>query len=162
MHLHRVKIVWTLARLATATCLPLLAAVATLWHRCGLHGCPDINRLDAYFSVHASVILDRSGQELARLSRAERVKVRLDSLPAYLPAAFVAVEDQRFWRHHGVDWHRVAGATYHDLREHSVAEGSSTITMQLARNVFPDRLPAARRTLSRKFAEARVAQLIED
>lgn len=97
-----------------------------------------------------------------RLPPVRRVKVRLDSLPAYVPAAFVAMEDQRFWHHHGIDWHRVAGAAYHNVRELAIEQGSSTITMQLARNVFPDRLPASERTMSRKLAEARVAQLIED
>src|SRR5258708_12775035 len=72
----------------------------------------------------------------------------------------MGVEDQRFFEHHGIDWHRVAGALWHDVRTFSPREGSSTITMQLARNVFPDRLTRAR-TLRRKIAEMIVARRIE-
>lgn len=138
-----------------------LAAVAVLWTRCGLRGCPDIAHLDDDNRNGATIIKDRSGNELARIPPLLHIKISIDSLPDYLPAAFVAMEDRRFWQHHGIDWRRVAGAAVHNVRALSIEQGSSTITMQLARNVFPDRLPANQRTLSRKFEEARVAQMIE-
>jgi penicillin-binding protein 1A len=87
--------------------------------------------------------------------------VGLDSLPKHVGDAFVAVEDKRFWKHGGVDWRRVLGALVSNVKAGGVAEGSSTITMQLARNVFPDKLPASERTLARKLGEARVAREIE-
>jgi penicillin-binding protein 1A len=134
---------------------------AVFWTRCGVRGCPDIAHLGEDNLSGVTVIKDRSGKELARIPPSQHVKIALDSMPGYLPAAFIAMEDQRFWKHHGIDWRRVAGAAYHNVRELSIEQGSSTITMQLARNVFPDRLPASQRTLSRKFEEARVAQMIE-
>jgi penicillin-binding protein 1A len=137
------------------------AAVAVLWMRCGLRGCPDIAHLDDDHRDGATVIKDRSGNEVARIPPLQHIKISIDSVPGYVPAAFVAMEDQRFWKHHGIDWRRVAGAAYHNIRALSIEQGSSTITMQLARNVFPDRLPASQRTISRKFEEARVAQMIE-
>jgi len=152
---------WRVSQLLAVTFVLGLIVAAVLWMRCGLRGCPDISRLDEDNLDGATVIVDRSGTELARIPPQKHVEIKLDSLPAYVPAAFVAMEDQRFWQHHGIDWRRVAGAAYHNLRELRIGQGSSTITMQLARNAFPDRLPASERTMSRKFAEGRVAQMIE-
>ncbi len=146
------------AAIATAVVAVLLAS---LWYTCGFRGCPDVEKLRAYIPDQASVVLDRRGAEVAKLYRVDRRIVPLDSLPKYVPAAFVAVEDRRFYSHHGVDWARVPGAVMVDLRRHGFAQGFSTITMQLARNLFPDRLPAAERSPLRKLAEMRVATAIE-
>ncbi|HEX7090586.1 MAG TPA: PBP1A family penicillin-binding protein [Longimicrobiales bacterium] len=154
------------ARGVLVTLVLLLAlaagAVWALWERCGLQGCPDVDVLNGYIPDEASVILDRDGAELGKLYRVRRSVVPLDSLPAYVPQAFIAVEDQRFWEHDGVDWRRVVGAAWANVRAFGIEEGFSTITMQLARNVFPDRLPHDERTLSRKLAEMRVAREIEE
>ena len=153
--------IWRLARILASTFVLLLVIAAVLWTRCGIRGCPDIGHLDDDSPNGATIIKDRSGLEIARMPPLLRVRIQLDSLPGYVPAAFVAMEDRRFWRHHGIDWRRVAGAAYHNLRSFGIEQGSSTITMQLARNAFPDRLPASQRTMSRKLAEARVALMIE-
>ena len=69
-----------------------------------------------------------------------------------------AIEDRRFFEHGGVDYHRIAGALYHDLFGHSrVTEGGSTITMQLARGFFLS--PA--RTLQRKLSEILITFQLE-
>lgn len=149
------------SQLLAGTFVLVLVIGSVLWVRCGVHGCPDIAHLGDDNLDGATLIKDRAGNELARIPPLQHIKISIDSMPAYVPAAFVAMEDQRFWQHHGIDWHRVAGAAYHNIRELSIDQGSSTITMQLARNVFPDRLPASRRTIARKFEEARVAQMIE-
>jgi 1A family penicillin-binding protein len=139
----------------------LVVTAFVLWQRCGIHGCPDVERLRGYMPDEASVVLDRNGEELGKLFVTRRTVVPLDSLPETVPNAFIAIEDQRFWSHGGVDWRRVAGAMMQNVRRGGVTEGSSTITMQLARNVFPDQLPASQRTMTRKLAEARVARQIE-
>jgi penicillin-binding protein 1A len=144
-----------------AVTLVLTLGIAVLWTRCGLRGCPNIAHLSEDSLNGTTVIKDRSGNEIARIPPLQHITISIDSIPGYVPAAFVAMEDQRFWKHRGVDWWRVAGAAYHNIRELSIEQGSSTITMQLARNAFPDRLPASQRTLQRKFEEARVAQMIE-
>jgi 1A family penicillin-binding protein len=131
------------------------------WTRCGWRGCPDVERLHAYQPGGASKLFDRNGREFAELRPVEAETAPLKSIPKHVRDAFVAVEDQRFYDHGGVDWRRVGGATVANLRAAGVAEGFSTITMQLARNVFPDRLRASQRTLLRKFAEVRVAYAIE-
>jgi len=136
--------------------------LASAWYTCGFRGCPNVAKLRGYIPQQASVVLDRRGSEIGKLYRVNRRIVPLDSLPRYVPEAFVAVEDKRFYHHHGVDWQRVPGAVLADLRHHGFAQGFSTITMQLARNLFPNRLPAAEKSPLRKLAEMRVAMRIED
>jgi 1A family penicillin-binding protein len=132
-----------------------------LYANCGTGGCPDIRQLTAYQPGGAPVLLDRHGEKFADLAPYERVIVSLDSLPPHVANAFIAVEDRRFFRHNGVDWQRVLGAALANVRARGVTQGSSTIPMQLARNIFPRELPGTERTYKRKLQEARVAQQIE-
>lgn len=132
-----------------------------LYATCGLRGCPDPSRLVAYQPGGASILLDRHGKKFADLAPVEREMIKLSSLPDFVPAAFVAVEDKRFFRHHGVDWTRVMGAAIRDIGSGDLDQGSSTITMQLSRNIFSDRLKASDKSLRRKLFEARVAKRIE-
>ena len=123
-------------------------------------GCPPVESLRDYRPPQASLVLDSEGKLLARLAPEERIVVPLAAMSPLLVRVFLAVEDQRFYQHRGIDWRRVGGALLRDLRTLSFREGSSTISMQLARNVFPDRLTRAR-TLRRKLAEMIVARRIE-
>jgi penicillin-binding protein 1A len=138
-----------------------IVALSVLYMRCGLHGCPDVNMLKGYMPDQASVVLDRNGTEIAKLFVTRRTFVPIDSIPKETQNAFVAIEDQRFWTHGGVDWKRVVGALIRNVKSRGIEEGSSTITMQLARNIFPNQLPASQRTLWRKLGEAHVARQIE-
>ena len=133
-----------------------------LWERCGVRGCPNVERLASYQPGGASVLLDREGRVFADLAPVQREVVELESLPERVPQAFVAVEDKRFYEHNGVDARRFVGALLANIRARGVSEGFSTITMQLARNVFPDRLPGQQRTPKRKLLEVRVAREIEE
>ena len=144
-----------------AVVIAFILICGVMWQRCGIRGCPDVGRLKGYMPDEASTIMDYRGQEVGKLFLTRRFIVSIDSLPKYVPDAFVAMEDQRFYQHHGVDWKRVLGAAFHDVKAGGIEQGSSTITMQLARNVFPDQLPANKRTFFRKIAEARVAKEIE-
>ena len=139
-----------------------VGAPLTLWERCGIMGCPDVGRLVSFQPDGAPVVLDRNGVVLARLMPVQRQVVSLADLPPHVPEAFIAVEDRRFRSHGGVDWVRVVGAAVANVRAGGVRQGSSTITMQVARNVFPDRIRAQDRTFRRKLVEARVAREIED
>ncbi|MSR36104.1 MAG: hypothetical protein EXR95_05590, partial [Gemmatimonadetes bacterium] len=146
-----------------AIALAVVAAIALVsWSRCGVNGRPDVAALAAYQHGGGPMLLDRTGKPLARLTPLARKTVAIASLPAYLPEAFIAVEDKRFRDHDGVDWRRVPGALVANVRSRGVAQGFSTITMQLARNVFPERLPFQQRTLKRKLLEIRVAGAIEN
>src|SRR5262245_43762392 len=149
--------------LNVATCRIGMLLVGTLiaWNPSGVRGFPDVNRLKAYMPNQASTVVDSRGREVGKLFLTRSVIVSIDSLPDYVPNAFIAMEDKRFWQHHGIDWRRVLGAAYTNAKSMGVKEGSSTITMQLARNAFPDHLPMNQRTMLRKTAEARVAHQIE-
>jgi 1A family penicillin-binding protein len=149
---------WLLLALA---CL-LAVAVGAAWQTCGFADCPDVTLLDRLQPRAASLLLDRHGTPFAQLSPVEHRVVRLHEMPNHVTEAFLAVEDQRFHEHGGVDLRRVGGALLANLREGGVAEGASTVTMQLARNLFPRALPAEERSVRRKLLEMRVAYAIED
>ena len=138
-----------------------LAVLVRAWQTCGFAECPSVERLTTYQPGGASLLLDRYGEPFASLSPIQREVVSLRSLPPVVAQAFLAVEDQRFLQHHGVDWRRVVGATLANLRAGSFREGFSTITMQLARNVFPEKIQAEERTAARKLREIKVAREIE-
>ncbi len=74
--------------------------------------------------------------------------------------AFIITEDKRFYSHHGIDCVRVFGAAAHNVVSRGFAQGFSTITMQLARNLFPEKI-SREKTLIRKLRETKVARAIE-
>jgi penicillin-binding protein 1A len=138
-----------------------LSGFAWLWFApCGMGGCAPVNDLEKY-QAEGSQLFDREGDPMGTLATVNRRVVALDSLPEYLPKAVLAVEDRRFYDHGGVDWKRFAGAMMRNVRAGGVEEGGSTITMQLARNLFPDRLDYRDRSMGRKVMEVRVARQIE-
>ncbi|MDQ3388920.1 MAG: PBP1A family penicillin-binding protein [Gemmatimonadota bacterium] len=137
-----------------------LGALVWLWPRCSGAACPSVAALRDYSPPQASRIFDREGQLVAHLAPERRILVSLGELPPHLIGAFLAVEDKRFYRHHGVDYRRVAGALARNLRTLRYGQGFSTITMQLARNVFPEHL-SREKTLARKLWEVMLARDIE-
>jgi penicillin-binding protein 1A len=145
-----------------ATIAISVGILGLVWGRCGWGGCPNVDRLRSYQPGKASRLLDRKGRPFAELRPVEGATVPLRAIPKHVRDAFLAVEDQRFYAHGGVDWRRVAGAALVNVRRGGALQGFSTVTMQLARNVFPDRIRARERTLGRKLLEVRVAYEIED
>src|SRR6266576_2617275 len=89
-----------------------------------------------------------------------RTVLPLSEIPTPVRQAFIATEDKRFYAHNGIDYWRILGAIKNDLVTMSFAQGFSTITMQLARNIFPEEI-SREKTLTRKLKEARVAVEIE-
>jgi penicillin-binding protein 1B len=87
----------------------------------------------------------------------ERYPVRLADVPGQLVQAILAVEDQRFYQHHGIDVRRIFGALVADVRAGGLAQGGSTLTQQLAKNLFLN----ASRTPLRKLREAAMASVLE-
>ena len=90
-------------------------------------------------------------------SRAKRRLVRYQDLPKALVDAILATEDHRFYSHHGVDSLRIVAAALADFRSDKRLQGGSTLTMQLARNLFL----TPRRTIRRKMAEVFFAMILE-
>ncbi|MGI8619798.1 MAG: transglycosylase domain-containing protein [Gemmatimonadaceae bacterium] len=107
----------------------------------------------------ASLVLARDGSMIGEIGRERRVSISLASLPAYVGQAFVAVEDQRFHQHDGVDVVGIAGA----LKDNLLGErrGASTITQQLVGNMHPDIIDRSDQTLGRKVREQQAAREME-
>jgi penicillin-binding protein 1A len=131
------------------------------WTRvCAGGACPSIAILDEYRPQQASKVFASDGRLITELGYERRTVVPLQEMPPYLRQAFIAIEDKRFYAHHGIDFSRILGAMRANILSLSWEQGFSTITMQLARNVFQDRL-TRRKNLSRKMKEARVAIELE-
>ena len=102
-------------------------------------------------------ILDENGVLLANRGDTGGAAVKIGNLPLYLPKAFVAIEDRRFYSHFGVDPFGLLRAVYHDFSIGSTVQGGSTLTQQLAKNLFLTQ----ERTVSRKIQEAILALWLE-
>ncbi|WP_416828674.1 transglycosylase domain-containing protein [Ectobacillus polymachus] len=83
-----------------------------------------------------SRIVDEQGNEITKMYDENRELVSIDEIPQYVQHAFVAAEDTRFYEHHGVDFTSIFRALYRDILAGSKVEGGSTITQQLAKNIF--------------------------
>ena len=103
-------------------------------------------------------MLSADGKELALFKRANREWVKLDDISPQVIAALIATEDHRFFEHHGIDWRRTASAALSTAS--GDRQGGSTLTQQLARNLYPEAIGRAP-TLTRKLKEAITALKIE-
>jgi penicillin-binding protein 1A len=149
---------WALARrhpVRTALLPPvlLLAYVLVL-----IPFTPSISDLRKARSEVPTVVLSSDGVVLAEFKRINRQWVPLDKISKPVVDALIATEDHRFYQHHGIDFRRTAGAVLNTLRGRR--EGGSTITQQLARNLYPDEIGRAV-SLTRKIKEAITALKIE-
>ena len=106
----------------------------------------------------ASIIYDRSGQQIGKIFIQNRIPIPYDQIPKAMVNAVVAEEDNRFFDHHGVDYFGVLRAAISNYRQGRVKQGASTVTQQLARNSFD----LKERSYRRKLLEMFVAQRIED
>lgn len=116
----------------------------------------DLGKLEQMES--ASVILDRNDKIFGQIYVENRETIPYDQLPRDLINAAVAVEDVKFYQHHGYDLAGIARATFKNLLAGHVRQGASTITQQLARNSFA----LKEKTFRRKLLEIFLARRIED
>ena len=99
----------------------------------------EITKEDLQVGASNSVIVDKNGAVIANLSGDEKRKViSLEDMADYLPKAYVAIEDERFYEHNGVDFKRTAGAIFNTIFRGSSSYGGSTITQQLVKNITKD------------------------
>ena len=122
--------------------------------------CPTVDVLELYQPRQTSKLYAVDGRFLAELGLERRTVARLEDIPPLVQNAFVFTEDKRFYSHNGIDFIRVFGSVAVNVMRGGFAQGFSTITMQLARNIFPERLERAK-SLVRKMREAKVALAIE-
>ncbi|WP_243767444.1 transglycosylase domain-containing protein [Paenibacillus agricola] len=139
----RRKLVWGILGLLLLGSV-LAAGLSSLW----------ISRLDISKLEHPlpepTLIMDRGGQSVSQLSSSRIIPVTIQQIPLDLRNAVIAVEDKRFYEHSGVDLWSITRALFRDLQAGSMKEGGSTLTQQLAKNLFLE----ADKTISRKLKEA--------
>lgn len=122
--------------------------------------CPSIAQIYVWEPIRATQVLAADGRLVDELFIERRTPVALSQLPPYVPQALIAVEDKRFYRHSGLDYIGITRAVVQNIVRGGGAGGGSTVTQQLARNMFPDEIGFARR-IRRKLKEAKVARELE-
>jgi len=121
---------------------------------------PALPDVDSLREVQLQVplrVYTRDGRLIASIGEQRRIPVRYDQLPPKLIQAFLATEDDRFFRHHGVDWQGILRAALANARAGRISQGASTITMQVARDMFL----TPHRDMKRKMSEVYISLLME-
>ena len=118
---------------------------------------PQIEELERYRPSSVTELYDGQGRVIGTFALQRRVIASYDDYPQVLRNALVSIEDKDFYRHSGINIWRIVGAAYRDIESGGKVQGASTLTMQLARNLFlsPDR------SFYRKVQEALLAIQIE-
>jgi penicillin-binding protein 1A len=118
---------------------------------------PQVEQLEHYRPSSITELYDDHGRIIGSFALQRRVVASYSDYPDVLRNALISIEDKDFYRHWGINVWRIAGAAYRDIRSGGKVQGASTLTMQLARNLFlsPDR------SFHRKIEEALLAIQIE-
>lgn len=118
---------------------------------------PQVDDLEHYRPSSITELYDDQGRIIGSFALQRRVVASYDDYPQVLRDALISIEDKDFYRHWGVNVWRIVGAAYRDIQSGGKVQGASTLTMQLARNLFlsPDR------SFQRKVQEALLAIQIE-
>ncbi|HXG55818.1 MAG TPA: PBP1A family penicillin-binding protein [Vicinamibacterales bacterium] len=122
----------------------------------------ELERADALAELtpkpQATTVFDRTGKPAFTFFLEQRVDVTLDRVAPAMLDAIVAVEDQRFYKHRGLDPVRIAASAWNNVRANKIVQGGSTITQQLARAA---QQLSPKRTYERKIREAMIASRLE-
>ena len=121
------------------------------------HDLPDITRSATFERRPSIILLASDGSEFARYGEIKGQNVRVEDLPPYLPQAVIATEDRRFYSHPGIDLLGIARAMAVNITKGRFVQGGSTITQQLAKNLFLSH----ERKIARKVKEAMLALWLE-
>ncbi len=137
--------------------LAVVCALAVLAQACGLPSLRD-EREKADALPQTSFLYAADGSLITRLHAGEdRVVVKWENIPRVMADAVVAIEDQRFWQHSGIDLKALLRAAYVNATEGRIVSGASTITQQLVKNLYV----GDEESLSRKAKEAYLAYQLE-
>jgi penicillin-binding protein 1A len=134
-------VIGTLVGLASVYCLNL----------------PDVREVKSYRPISNTFLYDDKGRIFASFARERRLIAQYDDFPKVLYDAVLSIEDKDFERHSGFEVSRILGAAYRNLKSGETVQGGSTLTMQLARNLFL----SSERTYARKIREIILALQIE-
>jgi penicillin-binding protein 1A len=149
---------YALARRHPVRTVLLLPALLLLYLLVLIPLTPSIADLRKVKAEVPSVVMSADGIVLAEFKRINRQWVPLNKISKPVVDALIATEDRRFYEHHGIDFRRTGAAVLNTLRGHR--EGGSTITQQLARNLYPEQIGRSV-SLNRKAKEAITALKIE-
>lgn len=118
----------------------------------------DPTRIDELLD-ESTFIYDYSGNLIERVTHQNgyRIVASTADIPDHLKKAIVAIEDERFYEHKGIDYKRLGGALWHNITTRSLGQGASTVTMQLAKNLYT----TPEKSLKRKIQDAYYALEIE-
>ncbi|WP_243491192.1 penicillin-binding protein 1A [Massilia violaceinigra] len=139
-------------------CVGLPFAILLVWVLVLLPFTPGVADLKQTRAAKASVLVSADGKELASFEEGLQERVTLAQISPHMIAALIATEDHRFRNHHGIDFTRTFGSVLHTLL--GDPQGGSTISQQLARNMFPEEIGRSR-TINRKLKEMITAVKIE-
>ena len=144
--------------LTIGTIVSTLAAGSMVGLAISFRNLPDVRTLQGYIPTETSYIYDIKGRMLATIhGEAHREVIELEQVSPELKRAVLAIEDSHFYQHHGINFYSVGRAVVANFKKGEVSEGASTLTMQLAKNLFLSR----DRTVQRKLAEAVLAIRLE-
>lgn len=122
----------------------------------------EITKEELIISASNSVIVDKDGNVIADLSGDEKRKIiSLSDMPEYLPKAYVAIEDERFYKHSGVDIKRTGAAILNFAIKRDSSFGGSTITQQLVKNITEEKEDKGLAGIARKVKEWAKATQVE-
>jgi penicillin-binding protein 1A len=119
---------------------------------------PEVHALEDYHPNVVTELYADDGQSIGTFAIQRRILLTYEQIPKVLKDAILTTEDQHFEEHWGVDFPRVLEAAWHDMAHHRIAEGASTLTMQLAGGLFLNR---SDRSFHRKIEETMLALQIE-
>ncbi|MBL8548393.1 MAG: PBP1A family penicillin-binding protein [Hyphomonadaceae bacterium] len=130
------------------------------WIYWGLPSVPDGKSLWSLNRRPGITFLDREGRTLGVRGPYYGRRIALSDLPEYVPQAFLAIEDRRFYQHRGVDRAAVLRAFFANMAAGRTVQGGSTITQQLARNLFLTPKQTLRRKVQEMVLASRIEQLL--
>lgn len=151
------RVTWRQVASGMAGVVLIMVLGLWLWIYWGLPRVPDQEALWSLNRQQSVMFLDTNGQILGVRGPYYGQRARLAEIPDYVPQAFLAIEDRRFYQHEGVDRMAVLRAIVANLRAGETVQGGSTITQQLARNLFL----TPSQTINRKLREMVLASRIE-
>lgn len=118
---------------------------------------PSIEKGEDYKPLLVSPVYDRNGHKMGEFFKERRVLLPYNEIPNLVIQAFLAAEDDQFFKHQGINWMAIGRAVLANLRAGHKAQGASTITQQLVKTLFL----SSEKTFERKFKELILAQRLE-
>lgn len=160
-HLRRMmgerRVNWSTIASGAAGAVLLMVVALWIWIYWGLPRVPDAETLWSLNRQQSAMFVDANGGIIGVRGPYYGRRAHLNEIPEYVPQAFLAIEDRRFYEHEGVDRTAILRALLVNLRAGETVQGASTISQQLARNLFLT--PA--QTINRKLREMVLASRIE-